>query len=169
MKPFLLASVFALACTPGPAGPPGPAGEPGEPGAGATGRLVWRDATGAVVGHELLIFQDAAGQVWNLDVETARPSVDEPAYYSGAGCTGDTWTPARAVAQPFRFGGGVALVKRPPTLLSQTTALQSQRTTAGACQAFVASLKVLPAAQLVAAQPEPAWPFVPPLRVERQP
>jgi hypothetical protein len=176
----LLAAAAVLLCAcqgaEGPEGPQGPAGQPGSPGPGATGRIVWKDATGSVVSYDTPMYVDSNGYQWTLDPETARPLPTTAAlYYAQAACAGTEYVQAVLPRVPVRFEGDLPadFYFRPDTLQSQAVTVLSMRSTAqAACQAASLTLPhAIVRGQLHIARPaqEPAWAFVPPLRTERLP
>lgn len=164
MKAAFAAGLLLAACA-GPPGPAGPSGPPGDPGAGATGRLVWRDATGAVVGFDAPLYQDGAGLLWSLDVETARPPAAPAAsFHQAAACAGDAFVVPPAVGVPLLIGS--TWMRRPAGLQSADVQAASVRFSDGTCSATTFKTRLVRADSMVPAA-EPTWAFVPPLGVER--
>jgi hypothetical protein len=174
VKRALVGFVVALsACggQPGPEGPEGPEGPAGPPGSssGATGRIVVRDASGAFVAYDSAQYQDGAGLLWSLDVETAKPyAVPAQLYYAAASCAGPAYVAPPVAGTPLRVGD--AWVRRPLDLQSQVVALASMKpsTAGGACSNVSLSLRVVGLSALTSGVVEPSLPFVPPLRVVRE-
>lgn len=181
MKALLLVLTLA-ACvpqggTPGPEGPAGPAGPQGPSGSSSsgTGRLVWKDATGSLVGRDASVYQDGAGWVWFLDTETARPNSSHgltAIWYTGASCAGTAYVAAAVPRVPFKVPGTSAYRVRPDTLTTETPTLVSARDALNNCVvASQSGVRMIPFAQTAPAQAivEPSWSFVPPLHLEREP
>lgn len=159
----------------GPAGPTGPQGPAGSSGGAAGGRLAWKDATGALVARDSNIYQDAAGWVWFLDSETARPNSSHGVvalWYTGASCSGTAYVNASLPRAPFKVPGSSAFRARPDTLAFEMPTLVSARDAGNNCiTASLSGTRMVPFEETAPPAPiiEPSWSFVAPLHVEREP
>lgn len=175
---LLFLSVVLVAGCQGPSGPEGaqgPQGPQGVPAPGATGRVVVKDASGSMVAYDAPLYVDGNGYQWLLEMETARPPQDKaPEYFLQPGCAGTAFVVALAPRVPIRLEGTSDprdFYVRPDNLLAQSISAQSVKR-GGVCSATSEALPhVLAVGQLHFARPaqEPAWSFVPPLRLERLP
>ena len=165
--------LLAIAGCAAPAGPVDSSTPPPNAGtASASGRLVWKDATGAFVAYDSLLYQDDRGYLWSLNPETAR------LYDFGAGstnfasadCSGEAYAGAAQPRFPFRLAGESAWRVRPDALASIEVVLGSALTVTGTCQTLTNSTptRVVPIARLIAGIAEPTFSFAPPLHMERE-
>lgn len=166
---------------PGVAGPAGPQGEPGAPGPrGEPGTsrpfFVYVDADGKEVSTDLsLLWPDEAGLLWKVDANTGEvgPAVyaGNPAYYATEDCSGQTYglgatTPA---GQVIGWVGEPALVYRGTDSQAESRLLRSLRymNNPGQCYPADDMESVVPLSPVTS--PPPAFPYRPPLHLERRP
>jgi hypothetical protein len=161
----------------GPAGPTGPQGERGATGpAGGLGspHLVWVDARGAVLGHDLdAVCVDTAGYLWEVYAEdTASPvrcvgRVTQYVWYESQDCTGQGYfdaTPPRAVIIRPDTGQFYA---RTDSQGIVSLIVRSKRRAEGDCLPVATLLSVYAAGQPLPITP-PTPPFQAPLHRERR-
>lgn len=169
MRLILIGFVALSGCVQGPPGPPGEPGAPGDDGVPAGG-LVWKDATGAVVGPTTQ-YVDSRGHFWSIDFETAKPLIVEfGVYFESTDCTGTMLVVAYPPRVPFRILGEPQFRVRPDSAQSTITTAKSYRD-AAQCTALGAGQKVrtVPLASMPAdaAIGPPSIAFAPPLHQEK--
>lgn len=175
---WLLAALVVSACA-GPMGPEGDEGPPGPQGpAGSStsgpARVVYKDATGAVVAWDQLNYQDSAGRTWWLDGETLQiqRALHENVVlaYSGPGCSGTAYLlNPLAPRVPFKVVGETVFRVRPDAAQSAIVALQSIRTV-NSCGSYAGTQRVfeIGLAPQDALLQEPTFGWTGPAHQERQ-
>lgn len=181
-----IAVLLLVGCTgaTGPAGPQGALGEPGERGpAGAQGErgeagpqgvgaargLRWVDASGALVGDQL-IYVDDAGVLWPIDPETARVKMIDlqllsNRLFTSSDCSGSAYVPAPPPRQAFNMIDDPTLRVRRDTV--QRVDIQAgSGSSGGNCNAISGTRSGLVSFADMDVVQLPALSFVPPLHRE---
>lgn len=166
MKRQVMAGVLMLVACGTTAATPPPGGDNTVT---ASGRIVWKDASGSLVARDQLFHMDERGHAWPLDPETGGRLDMGPhaVYFAQTGCAGPGYATA-SPRIPIKLAGETAWKVRPDSAQSQTVAVLSQRNAAGTCSALSLSLRLVPVAQLVVGPLEPSFSYAPPLHMERE-
>lgn len=161
-------SALAVGCTQQQAPPSDGGGSPQAP----LGRVIWKDATGATVAKDALLFIDDRNFQWNLDPETAKPvdTTGTPLFFDAPNCAGGAYVSRMPPRQPFKVVGETQYRVRPDGAASKVVAYASIRTKESGCGNAAGSTLLLPLASAPSSSTaqDVSFAFVPPLHQERE-